>query len=198
MDTNKNQPATAIPLPKERQAIALLGEKNEIKGYINLPKKSYFPKEVTWMASFQNGLIWLSKQNLTGMDLKILLMIMGKLDFQNYLRISQKELAAEMGIDKGNISRAIKKFCNMNILFTGPMAGRHNTYRLNPNIGHKGKGYSETVADFEKYSTIKKLKDIIESDEEMIASGDLTEEEVQKYLKEIKNYREKLRQEEEK
>ena len=139
-----------IPLPSEGEIIALLGVKNEVKGYINSKRPRNFKGE-SYMIIFQDGLEWLSKQNLKGMELKVLLRIMSQLDFDNYWHVEQKYLAEKMGTDPANVSKAIKKLISIGILYKDTRNGK-KAYRLNPTIAHKGaKNYKKTLADYHDY-----------------------------------------------
>jgi len=139
-----------IPLPSEGECVTLLGTGNEVKGYINSRRPRNF-KGGIFMIIFQDGLEWLSEQNLKGMEMKVLLRIMSQLDFDNYWYVEQKYLAEKMGIDQSNLSKAIKKLVNLGILYKDTREGK-KAYRLNPNIAHKGgKNYKKTLADYKDY-----------------------------------------------
>ena len=43
-----------------------------------------------------------------------------------------------LGIQKANVSRAIKALIENEIILEGPKIGRSKTYRLNPSYGWKG------------------------------------------------------------
>jgi len=91
-----------IPLPSEGESVTLLGTGNEVKGYINSRRPRNF-KGGIFMVIFQDGLEWLSEQDLKGMELKILLRMMSQLDFDNYWLVEQKYLADKMCTDPSNI-----------------------------------------------------------------------------------------------
>lgn len=160
MASDENEENVIIPLPKDREVLTLLGDNNEIKGYLSGKRPHYIPKGVKYMLAFQDGFDWLWKQGLTGMEWNILSNLFSKLDYDNYLKISQVEMSNEMGISKANISRTLKKFCQLNILFVGPLAGHSKTYRLNPYLAHKGaKGYANTIIDFTKAKEEREAKE---------------------------------------
>ena len=161
MESNEeSEENKVIPLPKENEILTLLGDNNEIKGYLSGKRPRYLPKGVRYMLTFQDGFDWLWKQGLTGRQWNILAKLFSKLDYDNYLKISQAEMAKEMGIDKADISRTLKKFCQLNILFVGPLAGHSKTYRLNPYLAHKGaKGYANTIIDFTKAKEEREAKE---------------------------------------
>ena len=92
-----------------------------------------------WVAFYQKSLSWIAKQDLSGEALKVFLTLVGKLDFDNYIALSQTELSKEMGIAQPHISRAIRKLVELGILTEGPRAGLNKMYMLNPYVGIKGR-----------------------------------------------------------
>ena len=144
----------AVPLPKEREVITLLGEDNEVNGYI----KHISPNKLGsgWVAVFQTGITNMAKMGLTGEQWSVWGYLIGTLDFDNYWRVSQKEVAEALNMRKQNVSRAIHALLDKDIIIEGPMAGRFKTYRLNPRIAHRGaKNYQNTLVE---YDTLKKLQ----------------------------------------
>ena len=101
-----------------------------------------------WMATFQDSMMWLAKQNMTGEQLRVLLAMGSKMDYNNYIRISQTDLAEELGIKRPNVARSIKKLLELDIIAEGPRAGLCKTYILNPSIGIKGKQRQRKVVDY--------------------------------------------------
>ena len=59
-------------------------------------------------------------------------------DMDNLIAINQTELASEMGLQRPNFSRAIKKLLAEQILIEGAKLGQHKSYRLNAYYGWKG------------------------------------------------------------
>ena len=86
---------------------------------------------------------------LQGQDLRVLLLLMYRLDFENWLRVSQADLAAELGMQKQNLSRAIRRMVEAQVLLEGPKVGTSKTYRLNPAYGWRGsaKKHREALRD---------------------------------------------------
>lgn len=77
-------------------------------------------------------------KELTGQPLRVFLYMAGRLDFENYIRIAQTEIADALGIYKPDVSKAVKLLENKNILIRGPKIGQSYSWRLNPNFGYKG------------------------------------------------------------
>ena len=145
-----------IPLPKERECTVVLGEDGEVTGYLNKPRRNYLGGH--WVATFQEGLAWMAKQeNMTGEQWRVFAYLVSRLDFDNYLKVPQKDIAAELKMNVKNVSRAIRGLKELDIISVGPMAGHSKTYRLNPRIAHRGaKNYQETII---QYDALKKAHD---------------------------------------
>ena len=69
----------------------------------------------------------------------VLLYLFSKLDFENFIQQSQKDIADGLKMKKENVSRAMKILTDKQIVLEGPKVGRSKCYRLNPNYGWKGK-----------------------------------------------------------
>ena len=134
-------------IPTEKRYIMVTDENGDIKGCFPLKKKSLGKG---WIALYQNPSIWLAQQDLTGEQFKVLHVLFGKLDFDNYLRISRQEIADIIDIQPVSVSRAMKKLKELEIIIEGPPAGKFKTYRLNPYIAHKGTDVDTTRIDFDK------------------------------------------------
>jgi len=80
---------------------------------------------------------------------------MGKLDFENYICLTQKSVAEALRMRKPNVSRAFKKLVEKGIIHEGPKIGKTKTYRLDPSFGYKGRS-----KNYEKLKkAIQKAKD---------------------------------------
>lgn len=145
-----------IPMPKERECTALLGENGEVTGYINRRRVNRLGGH--WVATFQDGLSWMAKQEgMTGEQWRVFAYLVSKLDFDNYLKVQQKDIAEELRMQKSHVSRAMKGLAELDIISVGPMAGRSKTYRLNPRIAHRGaRNYQQTIIE---YDELKKRRD---------------------------------------
>ena len=102
-----------------------------------------------WIAVYQDPALWIAQQNLTGEQFKVMFVLFNKLDFDNYLRIGLKEIAKLLNMQVTNVSRAMKKLKELQIIIEGPPAGKFKTYRLNPYIAHKGSARQKTIEDFD-------------------------------------------------
>jgi predicted transcriptional regulator len=127
-------------------------EKNEIIQTVNTKtgeiKDGYFvyvaypkPKirNTRWMMTFQDSLeIIATDSDITGQTLKVMLLLMANLEFENYIPIRQVTIAQKLKIDKADVSKAIKLLVNKEIILK-VKEGTTTGYRLNPNYGWKGK-----------------------------------------------------------
>lgn len=101
----------------------------------------------------QEGFLRLAKdKDLTGEDLRVLHVYFGNLDFENFIQISQQAIADYLEMHKQNVSRSTKKLVDKGILIEGTKVGKHNTYRLNPFYGWKGKSDKEFHKFYEEHA----------------------------------------------
>jgi DNA-binding MarR family transcriptional regulator len=70
---------------------------------------------------------------------RLLIFLLGKLDFENYIHLSQTEMAAELDMARSAVSRAMKVLVDKRIVLVSPGSGRIKCHRLNANYGWKGK-----------------------------------------------------------
>lgn len=83
---------------------------------------------------YQTALEWLAIKNLQNQEYRVLMYLMSRLDFENYTRISQKNIAITLEMQQGNVSRAIRGLLENDIIKKGPSVGTGKTYRLNPKM----------------------------------------------------------------
>lgn len=88
----------------------------------------------------------LALSDLTGVDLKVFLLLLKRLDFENLLVVNQAELAGKLGTHRQHIQRSLKKLIELEVLLEGPKKERSRTYRLNPDIGWKGTSENHVLA----------------------------------------------------
>jgi len=144
-----------IPMPQENECTALLGADNEVTGYLTRRRQNRLG--VHWVATFQEGLAWMAKQEgMTGEQWRVFAYLVSRLDFDNFLKIAQKDIADELKMNVKAVSRAMRGLKELDIITVGPMAGHSKTYRLNPRIAHRGaKNYKENII---QYDALKKAQ----------------------------------------
>lgn len=103
----------------------------------------------------QSALLRLAKDDtLTGEDRRVLDVYIGYADWENIVRVSQKEIAEYLGIKPNNVSRSTKKLVEKKILIELEKCGRHKHYQFNEFYGWKG--------DSENYQKKVKAKQKLE------------------------------------
>jgi len=88
----------------------------------------------------QNAMEAIATSNLSGEDLRVFMLLCAHLDFENYIGVAQSKIADKLKMKRPHVSRAIKHLLESDVLVKGPKVGRTLTYRLNPNVGWKGRG----------------------------------------------------------
>ena len=118
-----------------------------LKGVIVYCGVKQNPYSTGWIMNSQDALELLaSDQDLSKESLRVLMFLMARLDFENWIQVTQKEISEKLGIKKSNISKAISLLEQKEIILRGAKLGRSNTFRLNPHFGWKGK-----VKNLEEY-----------------------------------------------
>ena len=91
-----------------------------------------------WFMAFQDAFEELAKdREITNEPRRVLDYMFSKLDFENFIQLSQKEITEELRMHKSQVSEAIKLLVRKQIILEGPKVGRSKCYRLNPNYGWK-------------------------------------------------------------
>ena len=115
-----------------------------------------------WFMFFQKGSVELAKdKDISWEAYRVFHILLGKLDFENYILIPQNEVAQELDMKKQNVSRAIKKLVDKGILIKGEKLGKTYSYKLNSYYGWKGK----VINLFDEEQNIKKPKLIVDNTE---------------------------------
>jgi len=104
----------------------------------------YVQAKVKWKEGFfmaiQEAFIQIAKdKDLNGRPTAILMYLFGKLGFENYICVQQREISESLKIHKADVSKSIKLLIEKRIILPGPKLGRTTSYRLNSEYGWKGK-----------------------------------------------------------
>lgn len=106
-----------------------------------------------FFVGFQEAFIALAQDREMTLDPhRILHFLFGKLDFDNFIHIKQKEIAEALNMDKGNVSKAMTLLKRKGIILEAPYKGVR-CYKLNHFYGWKG-----SVTTLKKQETKPKLK----------------------------------------
>ena len=106
----------------------------------------------------QEAMMMLAQSNLTGNDMKVMWAMLARLDYENLIQVNQAEVSEQVGMNRHNVNRSIKKLIELGVILEGVKIGISRSYRLNPNFGWKGsaKGHREVSARaLEGYQVIR-------------------------------------------
>lgn len=78
-------------------------------------------------------------RSLDGTDLRVYLYLVGLLDYENYIPMTQTQVAEQLRLRYQHLNRSVRKLVDREVLEEGPSIGRIRSYRLNPEYGYKGK-----------------------------------------------------------
>jgi len=93
-----------------------------------------------WVMNSQEAMVSVAKdKDIKGETHRVLWFIGGILDFENWVQISNTEIANELDLKRQAVSRAMKVLEDKQIILRGPKVGRSYAFMLNPNFGWKGK-----------------------------------------------------------
>ena len=103
--------------------------------YVVPKRKNGFQKG--WMAMAQEAMMMLAQSNL----------MLARLDYENLIQVNQAEVSEQVGMNRHNVNRSIKKLIELGVILEGVKIGISRSYRLNPNFGWKGsaKGHREAL-----------------------------------------------------
>lgn len=108
------------------------GEVIDEGGLIFVPKKIRIKG---FFMGMQEGFEYLAKFKLKGEALNVLLLLISRMDYENVIRISQREVAEILSMKKQNVSRAMKTLREAGVIDPGEF----HAVQLSPDIGWKGK-----------------------------------------------------------
>ncbi|WP_241389962.1 hypothetical protein [Serratia grimesii] len=69
---------------------------------------------------------------------RVLMVLLADRDYENFIYISQVEMAEEFNVQKKHVNRDIKNIIEFSLLLEGPKIGISKVYRLNHHFGWKG------------------------------------------------------------
>lgn len=96
--------------------------------------------------SQENALLEIAKSGFTGETLRVLLVLLAKVEYENFIVVSQSDMAEELGVSKTQFNRSLKILIDNDIIQRGPKVGRQGSLRLNPNYGWKGTAKNHIIA----------------------------------------------------
>ena len=110
------------------------GEKKEgYFVYIAYPKPKITGNR--WFMTFQDSLAMIAEdKEITGETLRVYMLALSELEFENYITIKQVAIAEKLGMQKANVSRAMKQLVDKGIILK-VKEGTTTGYKLNPTYG---------------------------------------------------------------
>ena len=114
--------------------------------YVVPKRKNGFQKG--WMAMAQEAMMMLAQSNLTGNDMKVMWAMLARLDYENLIQVNQAEVSEQVGMNRHNVNRSIKKLIELGVILErASKSALAALGKLNPNFGWKGsaKGHREAL-----------------------------------------------------
>ena len=155
-----------MKLRQNQKVVSINQDTGEIlEGVIVYFGIKYNPYGKGWIMTSQEALeILASDEDLSKDAYKVLIFLMSQLNFENWVQITQREIAEKIKIDKSNVSKAISLLLKKEILIKGQKIGRSYELRLNPYFAWKGKVKSlkQYRKEKEKEEFLNKSKNKVE------------------------------------
>ena len=134
------------PAQKQKILTVVNKETGEVEARINLQNRL---EKGGWFPFFQKGAVYLS-QNLKGEELRVLFYMMAKMDYGNYIRVTNKSICNNLSMNHGNVTRAIRNLIKKNVIAVQEWYGISRIYRMNPNFMHKGRDVYHTHHEYKE------------------------------------------------
>lgn len=111
----------------------------EGQGFMIVRGKRY-PRGVEFNTMFRSGWEYLADLDLKKEETKTLFKLLSRLDYENWIAISQETLAEEMGMRQPHVARAVNALVRYGIIEKerDPADKRRSMYRLDARLGWKG------------------------------------------------------------
>lgn len=104
---------------------------------MHIPRKVSLGRDFVMV--FKDHLLSLAaNKSLTGDHLRVFLALMSHTDFDNKIEITQKAVAAELGMKPSSFNRTLKGLVAQGVLKTGAKIGNSPTYVLSDTYGWCG------------------------------------------------------------
>lgn len=107
---------------------------------LHIIRGAKYPKNVEFMTMFRDGWKYLSTLRLAPTTSAVMFKLLEKLDYENWMSISQETLAEELQIKQPHIASAIRELEKAGVIEVSKdkTDKRRNAYRLNASLGWKG------------------------------------------------------------
>lgn len=118
---------------------------NDTTGEVDFPVAFVVPKQKKivgepFMLMFQNALIEVSKNRaLTGMDRRVLLYLIGVMEYENLVRLTQRQIAEELQTSQQEVCKSIQKLYDEGYVSIDEIYGKAYIYKVSEDLVWKGK-----------------------------------------------------------
>jgi hypothetical protein len=105
-----------------------------------VPRKvRWWPREEEYVAVMQHAAEALAAADLSKAAYRVSFHLLARLDWENWIRISQADVSRELGMQVSHVSTAVRELERTGWLLRGPKIGTSYTWKLNPEQVWKGK-----------------------------------------------------------
>lgn len=118
---------------------------NDTTGEIDFPVAFVVPKQKKivgepFMLMFQHALVEVSKNRaLTGMDRRVLLYLIGVMEYENLVRLTQRQIAEELQTSQQEVCKSIQKLYDEGYVSIDEVYGKAYIYKVSEDLVWKGK-----------------------------------------------------------
>lgn len=118
---------------------------NDTTGTVEFPVAYVVPQQKkilgeAFMLAFQEALIEVSKnRGLTGTDRRVLFYMIGKMEYENLVRLTQRDIAEELKTSQQEVSKSISKLQVEGYLWVDHTYGSAYVYKISEDLVWKGK-----------------------------------------------------------
>ncbi len=105
-----------------------------------VPRKvRWWPREEEYVSVMQHAAQTLASADLSRAAYRVSYHLLACLDWENWIRVSQSEVARELKMQPSHVSTAFRELERTGWLLRGPKVGSSFTWKLNPESVWKGK-----------------------------------------------------------
>lgn len=120
-------------------------------------KKTKFKSQGGFLVMFQNkdvSMDLVSNRAIDGTSWRVFWYMLHVMSYENFVHVSQKEIAEAVKIHVNQVSRSIKNLVNEGLIIKVPLKSNCFVYRVNLGLVWKGKpqSYNENIKQLEKKS----------------------------------------------
>lgn len=128
------------PRSKPKTVTVIDNETGEVRDEVFLVQRRQARISEDWIMLMQDTMCRLAEHGAMGLqEWRVLALLLGKLDFENWIRLPQTAIAARLHMRPSNVSRALARLVEIGLLAKGPRVAGGHTYRLNSQAAWKGK-----------------------------------------------------------